>query len=65
MRSSEKSLRAQLLEARSKLMRQIEILQTGREYLGRRPPKDALTLSLMETLKQINESIAELGPDDE
>jgi hypothetical protein len=65
MSNPEKSVRRQLLEARADIQRQIEILSAPLvNYRGGGPPNDMLIADLTATLKEIEDSLAELGADD-
>ncbi len=65
MQKFKKSLRQQLLEARNVVQRQIEILSTGRNYRGGETQSDAVTKKLTATLRQIEDSLTDLGQSDE
>ena len=60
------ALREQLLKARAKVEYQLSIMQAGpaSHGLGWRPRFKAYAEDLAETLRQIDESLASLGPDD-
>ena len=61
------SLRQQLLDAREKIQRQIDILRAGPASLGKGGgfiDNSGLIAELGETLREIDESLANLGPDD-
>jgi hypothetical protein len=67
MSKSEKSLRQELLEARAKLRRQIEILQGVPLYdrgSGEYMQAPAQIAELTATLQEIEDSLAELGDDE-
>jgi hypothetical protein len=66
MPKPEKSLRQQLLDARADVKRRIEILQTGPLVNARRggPDFEPVIASLTATLKEIEDSLADLGEDD-
>jgi hypothetical protein len=63
MPKPEKSLRQQLLDARSDVKRQIEILQSGPlvNARGGGPDFKPAIASLTATLKEIDNSLADLG----
>ncbi len=54
--------RQQLIEARDKVQRQIEILQAGPAYIL--PFDPSLLPELTKVLGEINENLAALGPND-
>jgi hypothetical protein len=67
MAESDKSLRQELLEARAKLQRQIEILNGVSLYdrgSGEYMQAPAQIAQLTATLQEIEDSLAELGDDD-
>jgi hypothetical protein len=66
MSKPEKSAREQLLEARADIERQIEILQAGPSfnYRGGNPQFESVILDLTATLKEIENSLADLGEND-
>jgi hypothetical protein len=66
MPKSDKSLRQQLLDARADVKRQIEILQSGPlvNARGGGPDFEPAIAGLTATLKEIEDSLAELGEDD-
>jgi hypothetical protein len=64
MSKPEKSLRQQLLDARADIERQIEILQAGPSFSyrgGGNPQFEPVIADLTATLKEIEDSLAELG----
>lgn len=66
MSKSEKTLRQQLLEARANVLRQIEILQAGPLAVkGGGPDFNSVLAALTATLKEIDDSLAGLGEDDD
>jgi hypothetical protein len=60
-RRKKKSLRQQLIEARDKVERQLDIIAAGPIEL---PWQPGTAESLRATLAEINQQLAELGPDD-
>jgi hypothetical protein len=65
MSKSEKSLREQLLDARSNLQRQIEILEAGPLIgQGRGPDFEDAKAKLEATLEEIEGSLAQLKTDE-
>jgi len=60
------SLRGQLLEAKRNLTRQLEIMQSPATVTGNVVPPDnrALISDLQSQLREINDAIANLDPDD-
>ena len=63
MSKPEKSIREQLLEARDRLRRQLEILPP-RPSMGRGSPDDREVIQhLKNTLGEIEQALADLGPD--
>jgi hypothetical protein len=66
MMKEEKPGRQQLMEARADIQRQIEILQLGPVIRGHGggPEFDSVIVTLTATLKEIEDSLAELRADD-
>jgi hypothetical protein len=60
---ADKKLRQELLEARANVERQLSILRTGRRTFDE-PKPIPLALKLAATLKEIDDSLAQLGDDD-
>jgi hypothetical protein len=61
----EKPLKEQLIEARAKILREIDILRTPSLIgLGSRPDKAATIEMLKARLQEIDEALAGLGDDD-
>lgn len=64
---AEKSIRQQLIEARANIQREIDILHTP-AVIGGPPfvpnPKKALVEKLKAELREIDEALADLGPND-
>ena len=61
----DKSLKEQLIEARSKIQREIDVLRTPSLVgLGSRPDKSATIEMLKARLREIDEALAGLGGDD-
>ena len=60
------TLRRQLLRARAKVEYQLSIMEAGpaSHGVGWRPRFKTYAEDLAETLRQIDESLADLGPDD-
>lgn len=67
MSKPEKSLRDELLKARSNILRQIEILRAGPvvKARGQGPDFDPVLADLTATLKEIEDSLANLGEGDD
>ncbi len=61
MSRSEPSLKQQLLEARAKLERQVEIMALGGIRFGYQP---GLKEQPLEELQEIEDALARLGPDE-
>ena len=61
MSRSEPSLKQQLLEARAKLERQVEIMELGGVRFGYQP---GLKEKLLEELQEVEDALARLGPDE-
>ncbi|HLZ74961.1 hypothetical protein [Phenylobacterium sp.] len=61
MSRSEPSLKQQLLEARAKLERQVEIMAVGGIRFGYQP---GLKEQLLEELQDVEDALARLGPDE-
>lgn len=66
MSKPEKSLRQELLDAREKVSRQIEVLQAGPAVRarGQGPDFEPVLADLEATLKEIDDALANLGDDD-
>ncbi|HXP73988.1 MAG TPA: hypothetical protein VN823_07565 [Stellaceae bacterium] len=66
MLKASKTRREDLIEARDRVQRQIEILEAGPasgDIWARRSDTDGLLMALQAERDKINEALAELGPD--